>query len=654
MKLAPRLSALPAACLAAALLLLSRQSALAADAPTVTQESLIQVLQSDAPAQDKAITCKKLAIYGQKEAVPAVAALLTHPELSSWARIALEAIPDPSADAALREALSKVQGRLLVGVINSIGVRRDAKAVADLARLLKGAEPAAASAAAEALGRIGGAPASKALEDSFAKSVGDVRSSVAEGLILCAEKLLASKKPTDAARLYDLVRKTQVPRQRLLEATRGAILARGAAGVPLLLEQLRSPDSALFGIGLRTARELPGREATKALIQELDRTPAERQSSLLLAVVDRRDQSVLPKVIDLAQRGTGSVRKTALGLLERFGDPVCVAVLLQVASEGDAELTRIGRSGLARLEGTQVDADLLARIPTSTGRTRQVLLEIAGLRRMNAALPSAFQSAEDADPAVRRAALDTLGILGNEQQAAELVGLMTKVKSAKDRNDIERALTAICARSGKASLRHVLALTKAPDADLRQAGLRALASVGGAEALAAVQAAVGDSDEAVQDEAVGTLAIWPGNWPEDVSVGGTLLELAKSGRKPAHKIQGMRGYLQFVEESPKLSAEEKLSKVREVLPIAQRPEEKRSVIAVISSIPTAPALELLVNLAEDSSVSEEASLAIIKLAAGSSLKDASKETRQKALQTVLEKSKNDATRSKAEQALKKL
>ena len=45
------------------------------------------------------------------------------------ARYALEPIPDPSVDDALRDALGKLKGRLLVGVIGSLGVRRDAKAV---------------------------------------------------------------------------------------------------------------------------------------------------------------------------------------------------------------------------------------------------------------------------------------------------------------------------------------------------------------------------------------------------------------------------------------------------------------------------------------------------------------------------------------------
>src|ERR1041385_3646670 len=65
------------------------------------ERKMIAVLQSDAPPQDKAIPCKRLAVYGSKEAVPALAPLLLDRELASWARIALEAIPDPAAGEAL-------------------------------------------------------------------------------------------------------------------------------------------------------------------------------------------------------------------------------------------------------------------------------------------------------------------------------------------------------------------------------------------------------------------------------------------------------------------------------------------------------------------------------------------------------------------------
>ena len=217
--------------------------------PKERELKLISVLQSDAPPAEKAITCKRLAVYGTKDAVPALAPLLVDKELSSWARIALEVIPGPEADAALREAMGKTQGRLLVGVINSIGVRRDAQAVDGLVAKLKDADVDVASAAAVALGHIGGDQAAKALEQSLAGAPAKVRPAVAEGCILCAEKSLAAEKTADAVRLYDAVRQADVPKQRLLEATRGAILARQAAGIPLLMEQLRSANKARFGIG---------------------------------------------------------------------------------------------------------------------------------------------------------------------------------------------------------------------------------------------------------------------------------------------------------------------------------------------------------------------------------------------------------------------
>src|SRR5208283_5312486 len=144
------------------------------------------------------------------------------------------------------------------GVINSIAVRRDHKAVSGLVKKLKSSDPWVASAAAVALGRIGGTKAAKALTESLTTAPEAVCTDVAQGCILCAESLIAQGKRLEAVKLYDAVRVANVPWNRQLEAIRGAILARQSAGLPLLLTQLRWPDKAMFGVGLSTARELPG------------------------------------------------------------------------------------------------------------------------------------------------------------------------------------------------------------------------------------------------------------------------------------------------------------------------------------------------------------------------------------------------------------
>ena len=642
-------------CLALTVLMASGQTrAATADgqsSPAEKQRALIRVLESNAAPAEKAIACKQLAIYGNKDAVPALARLLSDPHLASWARIALEAIPDPAATAALRHAMGGLQGKLLIGVINSIGVRRDPEAVGGLVKRLKDKDPDVASAAAVALGRIGGAKAAKALNQSLTVAPTAVRPAIAEGCILCAEGFIAQGKSAEAVKLYDAVRAADVPKQKMLEAIRGAILARQSAGLPLLLEQLRSPDKALFGIGLRTARELPGREVTEALAAELPRTSPDRQSYLLLALGDRTDAAVMPAVLAAAGSGPQQVRLTAVGILDRLGNPSSVPVLLVAATDSDAELAQAALAALARLSGNDVDADLLARLPATTGNARRVLIELAGQRHLDRALPIIVVSAEDPDAGVRSAAVQAIGNLGDDKQVAGLVRLLQSTQSPKERADIEMALLAITGRSGARAVPPLLPLMQNSDSALRIIALRVLASAGGPDALAAVKSAVADKDETVQDDAVRTLSTWPNNWPEDSGVVEPLLALARSSSKTSYQVLALRGYLQYVQGDKRLKDDEKVGKVTELLPLIKRPEEKRLAIAAVGAIPNAGVLELLATFAADPAVAEDACSAIVKLAGGN-LPGFSKEQRQKALEVAAEKATSSATRKKAGELLK--
>ncbi|MEM9656977.1 MAG: HEAT repeat domain-containing protein, partial [Planctomycetota bacterium] len=283
------------------------------------ESELLAVLRSDASPADKAITCKRLAIVGSASSVPELAKLLPDPQLSSWARIALEAIPGAASNAALRDAVEQVEGRLLVGVINSLGVRRDVDAVKLLARRLNDPDPEVASAAAVALGKIGNAVAATSLSEALAGAAEESRSAVAEGLILCAEQLVSDDQAAAAVEIYDQVRTAEVPLQRVLEATRGAILARGPQGVPLLLEQLRSPDKKLLQIGLSTAREFPAGEVDEALAMEITRIAPERAALILQAMADRNQAGVLPAVLSAAGSGPSQVRAAAIAAIGQIG-----------------------------------------------------------------------------------------------------------------------------------------------------------------------------------------------------------------------------------------------------------------------------------------------------------------------------------------------
>src|ERR1039457_6735764 len=143
-------------------LLLSGRAFSAPAAGTNEEQQLIGVLQSNQSPREKDAACAQLKRIGTDQSIPALAALLADEQLSHSARYALESMPSAKAGQALTDALGKASGLTEAGIINSLGFRREARAVPSLAKLLTDHDPQVAAAAATALGQIGG---SKALKD---------------------------------------------------------------------------------------------------------------------------------------------------------------------------------------------------------------------------------------------------------------------------------------------------------------------------------------------------------------------------------------------------------------------------------------------------------------------------------------------------------
>lgn len=154
--------------------------------------------------------CGKLALVGTKAAVPVLAALLADPERGEPARNALELMPCPEAVQALRGSLSQLTGNARVGVIQSLGIRRDPLAVPELCLELHSPEPRLAGAAASALGEIGTVSAAGALGEALAKAPSQVRPDVAHACLVCAGKLEKEQHTAEARQLYEFVNKAEV------------------------------------------------------------------------------------------------------------------------------------------------------------------------------------------------------------------------------------------------------------------------------------------------------------------------------------------------------------------------------------------------------------------------------------------------------------
>jgi HEAT repeat protein len=420
----------------------------------VAQEAdLIAVLKSDAGHQEKAAACRQLARVGTQEAVPTLAAMLGDEKLAHMARTALETIPGPAADDALRAALNQLEGRLLMGAMGSLGVRRDAQAVGPLAQRLADRDADVAQAAARALGQIGTAEAAAAIDAALAKTPAANQVAFCEGLFRCAEALSAAGQAATSQAICDRLRNlSPAPHQVRAGALRGAILARQNEGLPLMLEAIRGGDWILTAAAARTAMEMPSKEVTAALAGELPKLPADKQLLLVTTLGQRGDAAAGPALLALASQGEPAVRLAAVRNLTHLAYAPALTLLGELSLSGEGELAAAARDCLGSFPGKEADAAILAMLTDQDAKVRGLAVEMIGLRSVPGATASLVKAAADEEESVRLAALRALRDQAGAAELPALLKLLVQARSSAESQAAENALGSLVARqSGPAS-----------------------------------------------------------------------------------------------------------------------------------------------------------------------------------------------------------
>jgi len=173
--------------------------------------------------------CQELQWAGRQEAAPALGKLLLDEELVDPAAMALVAIRQGAAEQ-LRAALPKAKGRCRLTIIHSLAALADAQSINLFKEALKKEPDAAVRIAAGAgLANVGDASAVDLLLQAADVKPGWERIKATKACLLLAEKLLASGKKSEAAKIYTHLRNTRKdPAERYVrEAAEKALAAAG-------------------------------------------------------------------------------------------------------------------------------------------------------------------------------------------------------------------------------------------------------------------------------------------------------------------------------------------------------------------------------------------------------------------------------------------
>ncbi|MBL9137544.1 MAG: HEAT repeat domain-containing protein [Verrucomicrobiales bacterium] len=615
------------------------------------EEDLIAVLQSNAGAPVKADACVRLRLIGSARSVPAIAGLLGDERLSQAARHALEELPVVEATTALRGALGTTTGANRLGIIDSLGWRRDPEAVPALTRLLTDGESTVAIAAANALTRIGGDDVRAALQSAKDKVSAPVRAAVINGLLAAAGRLLEEGRGPEAMALYQTLTDATEDETVRVAAFSGRLRAAGDDGLSAILEGLETnADSALRSAALQAAVLVRPPGITTALADLLGKATPTDQAVLVPLLRRLGDPAAAPAVMKVARDGASEVRVDALATLGELGDASAVPLLLEAATRSDGLIQATARGALVNLRRGQVTSVMLASLNAASAETRREVFRALGARGDHAAVGPLMTLVAQPLPELVPGALQALGHLVGAGDLPALVDLLTAARDEDTRRGIVSVFESMVERSGPdapVDIDPILRVLSNGSRDARVALFPVGMLLSDPRLRPAYRVALRDADDGIRAAAARALCD-----TRDAGFLPDLLEIARGTTNTTLRSLSIEGFVRLVaEESSALSLPQRVEALSDLCKMRLDAADRRRVLSGLSKVADLRTYELARNLGADAEVQSHAEFARVQIAGG--LRSNDFERVESELRQLASQAKDPSVRTNAQSVLQR-
>ncbi|MDR0337457.1 MAG: HEAT repeat domain-containing protein [Planctomycetaceae bacterium] len=598
----------------------------------------------------KTLACKLAGQRGSEASVAPLASVLLDEKLSHPARIGLQQISGSAATVALCTAASQAKGDILIGIISSLGDRRDPAAVTVLTQLLAETDNRIIQASAIALGKIGNTEALQTLQKRFTEVELAQKVLLVDGIFACAEYLRATGDTKKAATVYALVREQkELPVSSRCGAIRGEILSRGIDSVAVLNAEMSDFTDAEFLAALEAGRDLTVTELTPVFLKMLPKLNSERQILLLDLLDCRGDSQSSATVLNMAKNESNiAVRNAAFRALAGLPNDEVIAYLLEQAT--DEKNTAFFDSiidALTRMSANELETKMIELLKVTKGKACIPLVKICAQRKIADSVPVLLPLLTDQEYDVRVVVLQALGNTVSGENIEVLIERLLKPHSKIEFDTVIGSLQVVCNRTVDcdAVAEKLAAVYDTASLETKIVLLNLYGALGGQIAITAVQKAIADPTEAIQDAATRVL----GNW-HDPDAAPVILGILQNPAVQKFHNRSLRGYIRILRQMD-TSNEHRFNMCLEALKYVQRDDEKLLLIDALGRIPLPQSLEKLQEFLEVPALAEPASLSII--AVGKAITTQQREKVITAMQKVLAVTKNNETQRQAKEILEK-
>lgn len=573
---------------------------------------IIDFLRSDATWAGKQFMCIQLSLIGTKKSVPILTQLLKKESTANMALYCLTRIPDPAVNKMLRKMLKKTQGNTQIGIINTLGMRRDDKASKYLKSFLFSKNIETASAAASALGKIGDKKSANYLFQALKKCNVNHQKLMLDGYLACADQQVEMNEAESADAIYKSVYFGDYPHTFKSAALRGLVLTQPQNGLDFILSSIKTDDLNMQPVAFSLISQLPADISLQPLYDLMSSISELGQVQVLAALAERKEMSAHSMVQKALKNQSQAVRIQAVKSLQNLGKSSDVLTLATLASQKNGLLSNTAREVLYLLNDNDIDDEIIRNIPAADPKVKVELIRSIRERYMTKATYVLIQSLRDPNYRVQRESYKSLGIVAFPENLNQLLVELKQIKNNSVRTEAENALALVALKYDKEQKRteEVLAgLNKTKDISVQGSLLRILGKIGESDGLPMLKKSLANKNMDIRISAVKALSDWPNAEPAD-----DLKRQIKMTHNTRLKKLSFRGWIQLVDRDKTIDNDNKIQKYIEAFQLAADDQDKKQVLSALANVKTKSALDTAIPMMKTESLKSEAEMAIYGIA----------------------------------------
>jgi len=573
------------------------------------ERAMIHALSGHASRDIKQFLCHKLSEMGSKKAVPVLSSLLMDMETFDMACFALERIPGKAASDALIHALHDLDDMSKMAVIHALGQRKDVQALPALFSLAHGTSPGEVRASLLALGRFRTEETLDVLMEIEREQVWGLDLEHARLSCACAllDAGLAEEKAGDGLReTLDHSGNAAVR----LGSLHCLLRAGHQDALSLFLSFLKQEEETVAASAAGWAGYLRGVEAITSIcgcIPVLPPSVARPLVETLGYSQDPRQEWIEREFMEsLSHSENEMLAVAAVRALGRIGAGESGVPLAWLATKA-TPVGEAARESLSSMRHPGTVPLLLGFLKEGDEETQLAMIQILATRGERESVPLLMERTETGPARVQKAASKALASLARQEDLDPLLHLMVSLQDDSIRKGVEDALMTILqgASSREEITGKLLAMMEREKPSVRISFLSLLRRLGGMEALEGIRAELRSKDVALRKAAIQTLAEW-----EDSSPMEELWVVARKDKEEAHRVLALRGMIKQMGMPSERSHAQSVKWLEEAWKLAERSEEKRSILSLLPRFPCDEAIQLAQKAVRDPQVVKEAKMAL--------------------------------------------